>query len=143
MKRNIIIIGCFLCLGMMNVSAQTAKQEVLKKTEALNKAVFITKDSVVLENLLSEKVTYGHSNGKLQNKQVMIHNAIIDGMIYPGFKMDSTEIVIDGNTAVVRQIIKSKTINKGLEGNLRLGILLVWVNEKKDWKLVARQAVKI
>lgn len=142
MKRN-IIIGCFLCLVIMSVSAQTTRQEVLKKTEALNKAVFITKDSAALESLLSDKVTYGHSNGKLQNKQVMIHNAIIDAMTYPGFKMDSTVIVIDGNTAVVRQIIKSKTINKGVEGNLHLGILLVWVNERKDWKLIARQAVKM
>lgn len=142
MKRN-LVIGCFLCLGMISASAQGTKQEILNKTEALNKAVFITKDSLALENLLSEKVTYGHSNGKLQNKQVMIHNAIKDKMTYPTFTMDSTEIVVDGNTAVVRQIIKSKTINNGVDGTLHLGILLVWVSEKKDWKLIARQAVKL
>ncbi len=142
MKRN-IIVGCFLCLGFMSVSAQNLRQEIVNKTEALNKAVFITKDSAALENLLSEKVTYGHSNGKLQNKQVMIHNAIIDVMTYPGIKMDGTVVVVDGNTAIVRQVIKSKTINKGVEGTLNLGILLVWVNEKKDWKLIARQAVKM
>lgn len=144
--RKIIIIGFVLCLGIMNVSAQTIKikeQEVIKKTESLNKAVFITKDGTVLEELLSDKVTYGHSGGKLETKNVMIQHATTDLMTYPGFTVDSVSVAIEGNTAVVRHVIRSKTVNNGIEGTLHLGILLVWVKEKKDWKLLARQAVKL
>lgn len=143
MKQSIFTV--LFCLGVMSISAQSAKEkEIIKKVEALGKAVFVDKDSAALENLLCEKLTYGHSSGKLETKQVMIHNAVNSTMIYPGFVSDSIKVIVEGNTAIARLIIKSsKTIDKGVEGTLHLGILLVWVKEMKDWKLIARQAVKL
>lgn len=132
-------------MSTMSLFAQSTKEnEIVKKVEALGKAIFVDKDSIVLESLLSDKLTYGHSSGKLETKKVMIHNAVNSTMVYPGFVSDSIKVIIEGNTALTRLVIKSdKTIDKGVEGTLHLGLLLVWVKENKDWKLIGRQAVKL
>lgn len=126
----------------VNSFAQTKEQEVLKNVKELNEAVFITKNAAALEKLLDDKVTYGHSSGKVEEKSVMIRNAVSSTMTYPDFRIDSISVVVENNTAVVRHLIRSKTLDKGVDGTLNLGILLVFVNEKGTWKLIARQAVK-
>ena len=44
--------------------------------EALTKAVFETKDSAALLDLVSENVTYGHSSGNLEDKKTMVSKAV-------------------------------------------------------------------
>lgn len=139
MKHILIIL--FMALTV-NSFAQTKEQEVLKNVKELNEAVFITKNAAALEKLLDDKVTYGHSSGKVEEKSVMIRNAVSSTMTYPDFRIDSISVVVENNTAVVRHLIRSKTLDKGVDGTLNLGILLVFVNEKGTWKLIARQAVK-
>lgn len=133
--------------GCTTLFAQTNKErEVLKRIEVLNKSIFADKnarDSAALENLLSEKVTYGHSSGKIENKKQMIHNAMVSPTTYEGFRMDSATVFFEGKTAVSRHILKAKTLENGKEGVLRLGVLQVWLKNNKEWKLVARQAVKL
>ena len=40
--------------------------------EALTKAIFETKDSIALLDLVSTKVTYGHSVGNIEDKATMV-----------------------------------------------------------------------
>lgn len=144
------LLSLLILLAGVSLFAQDKKEAKKEKMEsveksvaALNDAIFIHKDSVVLKQLLDDKVTYGHSSGKLENKEVMIHNAVSSTMTYPGFTVDSNTVEVHGNTAIVRHVLKAKTLDKGVEGVLHLGILLVWVNKHDEWKLVARQAVKL
>jgi len=141
MKRNFLMV--LMLLLTLSVTAQTKEQQLLARVDAYNKATFINKDSATLEELLADKLTYGHSSGKLEDKKVMIHHAVSNTMLYPTFTADSTTVMIEGNTGIVRQIIKSKTIDKGIEGTLHLGILQVWIYVKGKWILYARQAVKV
>jgi hypothetical protein len=55
----------------------------------LNDAIFIKKDSVALDGLMAEKVTYGHSSGKIENRPEMIAGAIHSPSTYKNFVMDS------------------------------------------------------
>ncbi len=144
--KKIIAIAALLVTAF--VSAQTGKeQEVLNNIHALNTAIFAdvsARDSAALEKLVSPKVTYGHSSGLIENKQVMIHHAMVSPATYEGFKMDSATVFFEGNnTAVSRHILKAKTFENGKEGVLHLGVLQVWTKAGKEWKLLARQAVKL
>jgi len=141
----ILLAGASLFAQDKKESKTEKKAAVEKSVAALNDAIFIHKDSVVLQKLLDENVTYGHSSGKIETKAVMIHNAVSNTMVYNGFVADSNTIVLHGNTAIVRHILKAKTVDKGVAGVLYLGILQVWVMDKKtnEWTLVTRQAVKL
>ncbi|MBN8720113.1 protein of unknown function [Hydrobacter penzbergensis] len=144
MKKLITICALFMTLA---VAAQTAQEkQVLNNIAALNKAVFTDldkRDSATLDRLLSEKVTYGHSSGLIENKQQMIRHAVSSPTTYGDFRMENATVFFEGNTAVSRHELKAKTFENGKEGVLHLGVLQTWMKIGKLWRLVARQAVKL
>ena len=78
-KVDIKKITFFLSLLTLSVSfsfAQSKEEKVWARVEALTKAVFETKDSAALVDLVSEHVTYGHSNGNLEDKKTMVSKAV-------------------------------------------------------------------
>ncbi len=143
MKKLLIVL--LLMAGSFAINAQSdAERAVIAKVEAFNKAVFVDKDSIALNNLLASEITYGHSGGKLENRAEMIQGAITNKSVYETVKTEVGTILFDKKTVVVRHIISAQ--EKNAEGKilpLKLGVLQVWVKEKKDWKLKARQAVKL
>jgi len=142
MKKLSVII--FLALAI-HTSAQTDEQKVLDRVKQLNTAIFINKDSVALEGLMADKVTYGHSSAKIENRPEMISGAVHGPATYKNFMMDSATVFFEGkNVAVVRHVLKATSVDpQGKESPLHLNVLQVWVIQNKQWKLMARQAVKL
>ena len=138
----------YLSILMVIVSsflfAQANEQKILLRVKQLNDAVFLNKDSVALEGLLADKLTYGHSGGKIENRKEMISNAVNSKTTYKNFMSDSATVFFENNVAVARHILKATSIDKdGKESPLHLGILLVWIKQKNQWMLTARQSVKL
>jgi hypothetical protein len=52
-------------------------------------------------------------------------------------------IKVTGNTATVRHKLSGETMSNGTTSPINLSVLLVWIKEKGEWKLLARQATKI
>jgi hypothetical protein len=51
---------------------------------------------------------------------------------------------MDRKTAIIRHNLRGESIDsKGVETPLNLAIMQVWKKERGDWRLWARQAVKI
>ena len=141
MKKLFLFL--FVAIAVQS-SAQTDEQKVLDRVKQLNDAIFTNKDSAALERLLADKVTYGHSGGKVENRSEMIHGAITNPGTYSNFMMDSASVFFENNTAVVRHILKATSIDReGKQSPLHIGVLQVWVMQNKQWKLMARQAVKL
>ena len=140
--KNLFII-LFLAITFQS-SAQTEEEKVLQRVTQLNNAIFGIKDSIALEGLLADKVSYGHSYGKIENRQEMIHGAVSNTGTYANFIMEGANVYFENNTAIVRHVLKATSIDKaGKESPLHIGILQVWVKQKKQWRLTARQAVKL
>lgn len=140
--KNIVALIVFV-LAVFTVAAQSKEDKVWQKTEALTKAVFENKDAAVLEKLLSRKVTYGHSGGNVEDKQLMIKNAVANTATYKNLSLERVSVQVVKKTAIVRHLLRATTVDKGNEASLNLHILLVWVKDDGDWKLLARQAVRI
>ncbi|MFP5041378.1 nuclear transport factor 2 family protein [Parasediminibacterium sp. JCM 36343] len=143
MKKYILFI-VLLVSGFAATAQTDAEKAITAKVEALNQAIFANKDSLALESLLAKEITYGHSGGKLENRTQMINGALANKSVYENVQTDMVSIMFVGKTAIARHILTA--IEKAADGKvapLKLGILQVWVKEKKNWKLVARQAVKI
>ena len=140
--KNLFII---LLLGItIQSSAQTEEEKVLQRVTQLNNAIFGVKDSIALEVLLAEKVSYGHSSGKIENRKEMIHGAISNPGSYANFIMEGASVYFENKTAIVRHVLKATSIDKdGKQSLLHIGILQVWVKQKGKWNLSARQAVKL
>ena len=60
MKYNLALVFLFF---VALVRAQSDEKDLRGKTHLLSRTVFGTKDSVTLEKLLAQTVSYGHSHG--------------------------------------------------------------------------------
>ena len=132
----------FILLTQASV-AQSKEEKVWQRVEALTKAIFETKDSLALLDLVSEHVTYGHSNANVEDKKTMVEKAMANKTTYRDRAFERISIRVDGNTAVVRHNFRAISMENGKESPLELGIMQVWKKEGKKWRIWARQAVKI
>jgi hypothetical protein len=141
MKKLLVIIIAFFVTPV--AFSQSNEAKVWERVEALHKAIFQDKDSAALSDLVGSKVTYGHSNGNVEDRVAMIHNAIINPASYKDPTTERGSITFVNKTAIVRANLRGTSVEKGVEAPLNLGILQVWAKEGGKWRIQARQAVKI
>lgn len=114
------------------------KQNVEALREALLKA-----DKAQLERLTAEQLSYGHSDGRVQNKAefidgVMTRKATVKSLNFPDLK-----IAVAGDAAIARHLYESESEMDGKTTNTKIGTLEVWQKQGGNWKLLARQAYKL
>ena len=116
--------------------------EVARAVESFRN-VLITPDKAKLEEVLSEQLSYGHSGGRIENRDQCIENLLNGNSDFVSIDLTDQTIICIRKTAVVRHDLFAKTNDKGVPGQVRLHVMTTWVKEGKQWKLLARQAVKI
>lgn len=122
--------------------AQKNEKGVAEAVERLRKAM-IDPTEAELSALVSDKLTYGHSGGKIEDKAEFIRALVSNESDFKTIDLTEQKIEIIDNTALVRHVLTAVTANKGVPATAHIGILLVWVYQKGAWKMVARQAVKV
>ncbi len=144
MKYFFVIVVLFIGLTNCAFAQKNKKNSAADNAVLLNKAIFEKKDSLILEKLLGSEIIYGHSGGKAETRSEMINGVMANKSSYENVKTDITSIVEKGKVAVVRLVLSATEKDKdGKISTLKLGILQTWIKEKKEWKLIGRQAVKI
>ena len=141
-KKILLVFFVFCSIG---IYAQTKTENLIwNKVDALNTAIFVKKDSASLDKLLRDDVSYSHSGGNIETKAEMIAKAVKNLTTYRNVSMNKISIQIINKTAIVRHQFNAVQIDKdGVESELHLGVLQVWIKDKQDWKLIARQSVKL
>ncbi|UEG50015.1 nuclear transport factor 2 family protein [Ferruginibacter lapsinanis] len=143
MCKKIFFTFLFSAIMVVAFAQSSVEAKVWKNVEALNKAIFVDKDSVALESLVNSDVTYGHSGGNVEDKKLMIKKALANISTYKDVKTERISIKIVGNTAVARHIISATENREGKESLLKLNVLQVWQKLYGKWKLIARQSAKV
>jgi ketosteroid isomerase-like protein len=139
--KKLIIAFAFSIPFLLTAQSKSEKQ-VADAVEQLRVAM-INADRATLEKFASEKLSYGHSGGHIDDKKEFVEK--IAGGVSDFVSIDLTEqtISISGKVAIVRHILSAKTNDGGKPAEVHLRVLLIWQLEKSGWKLLARQAVKI
>lgn len=142
MKRKLLLL-ILLVLILSEYSFSQSKKElaVAAKVELLRKAM-VDADSLLLDKLAVEQLSYGHSSGKIENKAAFISNIISGKSDFVSIELTNQSISVLGKTAIVRHKLDAVTNNDGKPGEVHLLILLVWQKLHGEWMLLARQAVK-
>ena len=139
------LFALLLSVIVATAGAQTQVQlKVWERCEALTKAIFESKDSVALMDLVSKNVTYGHSGGNVEDKPTMVHKAVTSKTTYKNRSFERISIDVQDNTAILRHNFRATSVDEaGKETPLDLGILQVWKKENGKWRIWGRQAVRI
>jgi hypothetical protein len=141
--KNFLFISLFFLISMAAVAQSSTDNQVWSRVEALTKAIFEAKDSVALQDLVSKRVSYGHSGGNIEDKATMIQKAVASKTTYKNSVFEKVSVDVDGNTAIVRHNFRAMSVENDTETALNLAILQVWKKENGKWRIWARQAVKI
>jgi hypothetical protein len=142
MRKLLALLFCLM--NVASFAQYKSIKQVSDKALELHKAIFIDKDSLALESLLSYEVNYGHSGGKVENRKEVIENASHNKSSYADIKTEINQVIVNDNTAVVRCLLTgTETKEDGKAISLKLSILQTWTKVKKYWKLMGRQAVKV
>jgi ketosteroid isomerase-like protein len=141
--KNIFLLTLFVSATTLVTSAQS-KQEtaVTNATEQLRKAM-VDGDKAALENLATQQLSYGHSGGHIDDKKEFIEKLTGGGSDFVTIDLTEQTVSVSGKTAIVRHILKAKTNDNGKTAEVNLKVILVWQKQGGQWKLLARQAVKI
>jgi ketosteroid isomerase-like protein len=132
-----------LLLLIMTTQAQSKQEtEVANVVERLRKAM-VDGNRADLESIASEKLSYGHSTGRVENKQEFVENIATGKSDFVSIELKDQTISITGNTAVVRHELHAKTNDGGKPGEAHIKILLVFQKQGGKWLMLARQAVKM
>ena len=122
--------------------AQDKKEaEVIQANEKLRLAM-IDGDRNRLEELVADKLSYGHSSGHIDDKNEFLDKISSGKSDFVTISLSDQTVAVSRNTAIVRHILKATTNDGGQPGEVNLRVLLVWQKKKGNWILLARQAVK-
>ena len=140
--KKLFSIGIMSLSILSTVNAQS-KQEtaVANVVEQLRRAM-VDADSVMLDKLTSDKLSYGHSGGHIDDKREFIQKIASGKSDFVSINLSEQTISISGKTAIVRHKLNAFTNDNGKPGEVHLLVLLVWQKTGKNWELLARQAVK-
>lgn len=126
-------------IGIAQADSIALKNAMRKLDKAL-----LEKDSLALSELLSEDLSFGHSNGWVQTKKDVWNDFASGKLEYKKIDTKSIAIVsMNKKWASVRTAadVTGKAGDK--EYDMTLHVLQFWVKKKKGWQLLARQSAKL
>lgn len=141
MKKNFILSICLL--GSTFLFAQDKTEKAVADRVDLFRQAMISADRNSLNELTAEKLSYGHSAGYVEGKTEFIRKLTSGENDFVTISLSNQSIIINDNVGIVRHRIDAKTMDGGKPNEIKLLVLMVWQKQGEEWKLLARQAVKI
>ena len=125
-------------------AAQSADEAAVgKAVEALNKAM-LDADKAALEALVADKLSYGHSSGRLETKAELVHAFVSKKSVYKASTITEPSVSVIGNNAIARHVFAVDFETDGKPGSAKVGVMQVWQKQADGrWQLLARQAYRL
>ena len=140
--KNILSILFVVLFFQTTIAQDKADKKLVAAVESLRKQM-IDPNKESLDALLMDGLSYGHSTGRLDTKASLMESLLNGSSDFVTITLSDHTININGKTAIVRHKLIAATNDSGKPGEAKLAVLLVWQKEHKNWKLLARQAVKL
>jgi ketosteroid isomerase-like protein len=142
MFRKILLpLVALLILNTVTMAQTKDEKAVAEALEHLRKAM-VDADSATLSALVLPQLSYGHSGGHVDDKAEFVQKIVSGKSDFVTIDIAEQSINIVHDVAVVRHKFHAITNDNGKPGTVDLSVLLIWQEQKKEWKLLARQAVK-
>jgi hypothetical protein len=138
-----IIVAICLFFSSLFAVAQADSISLKEAMIKLDKAL-LEKNYSTLQSVLHKDVSYGHSNGWVENKTDISNDLKTGKLVYNKIENSEMKIVSMGKKwATVRTNTEAAGSVNGTAFQLKLHVLQVWMNTKRGWQLLARQSTKL
>lgn len=139
--RSFLLTLALIGLSVSASLAQRSGAGVAKAVEQLRLALIDPTDAR-LSALVADSLSYGHSSGKVEDKAEFMRALLSNESDFKTIALTDQTITVVDQVALVRHVLQGEIASKGVASTVNLSVLLVWVYQKGNWKLLARQAVK-
>jgi ketosteroid isomerase-like protein len=140
MIRLAALFATLLSFAFPVLAQSPDEAAIAKAMNELAQAV-IAADKQKLEALCAPEVTYGHSDGRVQDRATAIDALVTRKSIFKTLEQSKQTIAIVGDNAIVRNHMSADVDPGGR--HVELEMLYVWQKRGGEWKLIVRQASKI
>lgn len=135
MKRILFIITLFV-----SVQACAQADKVIGNMKRFHE--LIVEKKFYFDQYIHKDLSYGHSNGWVENSEEFAGNLRKNVITYHSFKEDSVTAAVDKKVAHIRFIADIEVTLRGVRSAHKLRVLEIWVRKGRSWLLFARQAVR-
>jgi Domain of unknown function (DUF4440) len=142
MKPTLVVL-LLLTLAVRPAIAQDKDEPALTAAVESFRKALVDPDKATLDRLTLDQLTYGHSSGLIQDKAAFEQALLSGSSDFVSIDLTDQTISVVGNTAWVRHTLSAVTNDGGKPGTTHLSVLLIWMKQKGQWRLLARQAVKV
>ena len=146
-RRHLAVAGALALGGMglwrssLALAASADEAAVAQAVEALRQAIF-SQEKTQLEALCAEQLSYGHSDGRVENKAQFINGVMTRKALLKSLTLSDHTIAIVGADAIARHTWASESETDGKPTSTKIGVLQVWQQQGGTWKLLARQSFR-
>ncbi len=140
--RYIYILLLLAAFSFSAIAQSKQQQSVATAVEKLRKAM-IDGDRNTLTAIAAEDLSYGHSSGLVENKADFVEHIASGKSDFVTIDLAEQSITVTDKVAIVRHLLSAAVNDNNTPATLKLRVILVWHKEKGEWKLLARQAVKV
>jgi uncharacterized protein DUF4440 len=147
-RRDLAVAGACalvapgLLLGGFTGAEAADEAAVTESVEVLRKAL-LEADKGKLEQIASAQISYGHSDGRVQNKEEFIRGVMTRKQVVKSLAFPELKVAVVGDAAIARHIYLSESELEGKATTTRIGALQVWQKQNGGWKLLARQGFRL
>ncbi|MDF2933749.1 MAG: hypothetical protein K0R36_3080 [Chryseobacterium sp.] len=140
--KYLVFIFSFFSISALSQSYSKHEKAVLSEAKRLDSLMQNNDDKII--DLLCSEVSFGHSNGWVQNLNDFKKDFSSKKVIYKEIRQSEvSEIKKLKNTISLRRIIKVAGLYKNYDFEMKLAVLEIWIKKKSVWKLWSRQSVEI
>ena len=134
----------FLICFVFGFSQNYSKKEKALLSQVLKLDSLMQNNNSKILELFSDDVSFGHSNGWVQNYQDFKTDFESGKVKYQSVKqIELKEFKIKNKFANVRRIIAVKGLYKNEIFEMKLSVLELWMKQKGIWKLWSRQSATL
>ncbi len=140
--KYVCLLSFLTILSFSSIAQSKSEDAVKAAVEKLRKAM-IDGDRSSLTNIASADLSYGHSGGHVEGREEFVEKIASGKSDFVTIDLSEQTITMAGETAIVRHLLDATNNDNNVPGKVKLKVLLVFHKEKGEWKLLARQAVKV
>ncbi|NML68876.1 nuclear transport factor 2 family protein [Chryseobacterium sp. RP-3-3] len=137
-----ILLLSFALWSCQNIATSKEGQKLLGNMKLLD--IYLQNNDEKIVDILSPDVSFGHSNGWIQNFEDFKKDFSSKKVTYKEIQQtELSEIKKYKNTVSIRRKIKVSGTYKNQDFEMKLALLEIWIRKNTVWKLWSRQSVEI
>src|SRR5262245_46050617 len=126
-----------------SASAQAGDEAAVAQTLEILRKAQLEADKAKLEQVTAAQVSYGHYDGRVENKEQFINGVMTRKQVVKSLNFPELKVAVVGNAAIARHIYLGESELDGKQTTTRIGALQLWQKQDGGWKLIARQGFRL